>query len=233
MKKRDVLVLAAVLVAAGAIIALFVFARQNDLAFTITFTDPNSIAAKHGVYYNGAKIGEVTRVSSSGVDVRIDRDYETKIHRKLAFFVERDSLLGSGRRLVAYDCMSTTAGDPIRRGDVVEGNESTMTWLACRAAERTGLLGGAVATLASGLSETGPGRAIAETVREYSETVRQMGDQQWETFKREQLPALRRQAEAYKEQLEKEGKLEEARRFWADFLKWVESLRSEPVERSR
>jgi hypothetical protein len=221
MTRRHVFALAAVAILIAATVALF---SRRQLTFTITFNDANGIRAGQSVYYGGARIGEVTRVTTAtptAVDVRIGRDYEGKLHKQLSFFVERESILGGGRRLVAYDCSMTEAGAPIVRGDIIQGNESMMAWAACKGAESAGPFFGAAAALVSGLAATGPGRAIADSIKTYSESARRMGDEQWETFRRERLPALEKEARAYKERLEKDGRLDEARRFWEQFTAWL------------
>lgn len=223
MRRLDLAILTVVVIAVAAALALF-FARR-DFTFTITFHDANGISAGDLVYYNGARIGEVRRVSTdarpTAVDVLVSRDYQQKMHRQLSFFVERESMLGSGRRVAVYDCAAPEPGARINHRDTIQGNESTMTWLACKAADRAGPIAGAAAALAAGLAATGPGRAIAESVRDYSEAARRMGDAQWETFRREQLPKIEQQAREYVQQLERDGKLEEAKRFWEQFSAWL------------
>ncbi len=224
MKRLDLAIIAVVAVVAFAVVGLFLARRQHT--FTVTFNDANGISAGDAVYYNGARIGEVRRVTSgrpTAVDVHISRDYERQMHRKLSFFVERESMLGSGRRLAAYDCAGPEPGARINRGEVVEGNESTMTWLACKAADRAGPIAGAAAALAASLATTGPGRAIAESMKQHAEAARQIGDEQWEAFRREQLPKIEQQAREYIAQLERDGKLEEAKRFVEQFNAWLKA----------
>lgn len=228
MKRLDLAILAIVAIAAAAVLGLFLARRQHT--FTVTFNDANGIAAGAAVYYNGARVGEVRRVSGNeptAVDVRISRDYERQMHRKLSFFVERESMLGSGRRLAAYDCAGPETGARITRGEVVEGNESTMTWLACKAANRAGPIAGAAAALAASLATTGPGRAVADSVKQYSEAARRLGVEQWETFRRDQLPKIEQQARDYVAQLEHEGKLEDAKRFVEQFNAWLKAIPDE------
>lgn len=221
------IVLGIVAVTIAIMIALVMFARQQ-FDFTITFGDTNGISVGAPVFYQGTQIGEVRKISPgqpASLDVRIGRDYERRLHRGLSFFVERESMLGHGRRVVAYDCGSSTPVSPIERGDVVAGNESTMTWLACKAADRAGPLAGAAAALIGSLAtSTETGRAIADAVKQQAEAARKMGDAHWETFRREKLPALEQEARRYKEQLEREGKVEDAKRFWEQFTAWVKEM---------
>ena len=223
MERANWIALAVTLGSLGVLIALF---ARPGLSFAVTFNDANGIAAGHSVYYRGDRIGEVKRVSPArptAVDVRVSHDHRRRMHRHLSFFVERGNVLGSERRLVTYDCVAT-AGDPIVEDDVVAGRESTIEWATCKAAERAGPILSAAAALINSLTGTDAARSIAQSIDQYSESARKMGAEQWEAFRRERLPALEREARAYKERLEKEGKLEDARHFWQQFTAWLEQM---------
>jgi hypothetical protein len=231
MSKRHVIILIAIALVIAAVAGWVMLSRgapQPQPTFTLTFNSANGIAAGHAVHYQGVRIGDVTSVKPgrpTAVDVTVGSDYEPKMHRQLSFFIERVSLLGGERRVVAYDCSSSLETGPrIARGEVVPGSDSTLAWAACKASESAGPLGGAAATLLSGLATADGGRAIVDSIREYSEAAREMGQKEWETFKNDRLPALEKEALAVKERLEKEGKLEEARRFWQQFRAWVEEM---------
>jgi hypothetical protein len=204
---------------------------NRSLTFTITFADGQDLRPGHFVFYHGVRVGEVTSVdltTSIEVVVTIDRGHEEAMQHGLSFFIEKADLISAERRVVAYDC-GAARGAPIERGDVVKGGDGWIAWTTCKAREQLSPLVDQLGTMIESFGSSDIGKQLTQSMRDLTAKASEMGKDQYENLRKQTLPDLREKAMRYKEQLEKDGKLTEAKQFWDRFLAWANEVEKGPA----
>jgi hypothetical protein len=78
------------------------------------------------------------------------------------------------------------------------------------------------------LTSSPAGKELAQTMRDFSAQARKISREKYAEFRDKQLPAIKEKALKYKEELDRQGKLKEAKEFWERFTKWLEDPVQEP-----
>jgi hypothetical protein len=78
------------------------------------------------------------------------------------------------------------------------------------------------------LTASPAGKELAQTLRDFSAEARKISREKFAEFRDKQLPAIMEKALKYKEELDRQGKLKEAKEFWERFTKWLEDPVQEP-----
>lgn len=224
-------------IGSAVILALVVGAcGWRDVTVTITFKDARGLRAGQPLVYNGVKAGEVSAIGldPSGrarVDVAVPSRYREVLYLEADYAISSPGGLldTSGERQIEV-------GDrpgprtPLKDGAVIQGREPLLDLLvrgardaAVVAWEETQKLGQLVA---DEIATSESGRRLAEEMRRLGERVATGGA--------DVAPGLekaRRQAEAYRDELLRLGRGEDAQAFWGRFERWCSDMRT-AVERA-
>lgn len=208
----------------------------RDVTVTITFRDARGLRAGQPLVYNGVKAGEVSAIGldPSGrarVDVAVPSRYREVLYLEADYAISKPGGLldTSGERQIEV-------GDrpgprtPLKDGAVIQGREPLLDLLvqgardvAVVAWEETQKLG---QRLADEIAASEAGRRLGQEMRRLNEHVSAGG-----ADLPARLEAARRQAEAYREELLRLGRGQEAQAFWDRFERWYSEMRA-AVERA-
>lgn len=216
---------------AGGVMFLAASCGNRALTFTMQFEDGKDLRPGHFVFYHGVRIGEVTSVTLNGsidVEATIDRGQEEVMHHGLSFFIEKADLISAERRVVAYDC-GAAKGAPIERGDVLKGGDGWIAWTACKARDQLPSSVNDVVAMVESFGSSDSGKQLAQSMRDLSGKASELGKAQYDSLRKQLLPELRAKAVQFKEQLEKDGKLTEAKQFWDRFVAWANEVEKGPA----
>ncbi len=191
--------------------------RREPLRFEVVFEDAGGLEEGMPVTHRGLEIGKVTAVGldEAGliqVSVEVKDRFRTAVSKDSVIRPESYGLRRHTRLTIedpkpAADAPRIAVAD----GDVLVGTP------------------GLVDDVLSTLQETARAawEKTRETAAELGESLDQAaerGREDWKRLQREQVPALRQQAEAVRKQLEEAGLPEEAERFWREFEGWLDKL---------
>jgi polyhydroxyalkanoate synthesis regulator phasin len=120
---------------------------------------------------------------------------------------------------------------PVERADVLEGSEGAVDDFlqsmkkvgkaTVEAAERVAEEIGAALEEAG---ESPEAQQLREDLESFMRDAEVVAQDEWGRLRKERLPALIEEVERLRDQLESEGKLEEARRLWEGFQGWLEGV---------
>lgn len=106
--------------------------------FTVTFKDSKLLRPGAKVYLAGVDIGEVKAVELVGatvnVAIRLFPEQTGKIPRATMFFIDADKNNPKMKCILAK--VSDRRGEPIIKGDVIEGTDSNLAWKLSEVADR-------------------------------------------------------------------------------------------------
>jgi len=228
--------------AAGVLLATVIGCSPDwgGLQFSLTFQDARGLTAGDPVVYRGVEIGEVRSVELADrqgvrVAVLIRRPHRAAVYREARFVIERSRDHGTrpnARQLSVKDRPGERT--PIEAGSTFEGDEPGLgdVWQSLRAQGADALESARdlAHTLAGRLEEAADSpeaRRLRKDIEAFIDDAGEMAGDQWEAFRRERLPELRRRAEELRDELRREGHEEKAKAFWDDFTRWLDEVRSE------
>lgn len=219
------------------ILALFVGAcGWRDVTVTITFKDARGLRAGQPLVYNGVKAGEVSAIGldptgRARVDVAVPSRYREVLYLEADYAISKPGGLldTSGERQIEVRDRPGPR-TPLKDGAVIQGREPLLDLLvqgardaAVVAWEETQKLG---QRLADEIATSETGRRLAEEMRRLGERI---------SAGSADVPAglenARRQAEAYRDELLRLGRGEDAQAFWDRFERWYAEMRA-AVERA-
>ena len=221
------------------LIALGGCSSPEDLRFTVTFQDARGLETGDDVVYKGVRIGEVTSVSVDDkglvqVGVRVEKAHKPAVYREAHFEIESTGgtgMLTGSMQLTMKDRPEAGGRTSVASGEVVRGSEGSIDRAVERlkeawrdAAEAGKELAREVEEAVRGTGESPETREFVESVKQFASQAKDKTREQYEQFKREELPEIEAQARRLKDKLEAEGKLEEARRFWDRFTAWLQGV---------
>jgi hypothetical protein len=131
-----------------------------------------------------------------------------------------------GERQVRAMYCGAKVRTPLLEPEVLEGREGMPARLACMAVDRFGWLSDDLAALLEQFGESETAANLADAARQLAGKAAELGSEKAEAFWKENLPALRKKAEEYRDELERSGRLDEARQFWERFQAWVREIGS-------
>lgn len=199
---------------------------RRERNFTITFEDANGLRPGQFLSYKGMRAGEVTAVALGAdrrihVEAKLYPEFRDQVSRTAVFRIEnpRGWLDLSGERQVTVtDSVGTP--EPIRSGDVLRGSGGVLGDVLAGAKSAVSAAIGIVKNLGA----SPEAQAIQRSMEDFAAQGHRLAGEQYESFKRDQLPALREQAERYRRQLEKDGNMAKAREFWNSFTAWAREM---------
>ncbi len=205
----------------------------DELQFTVTFEDAEGLQPGQFVVYNGIRVGEVDEVDldPSGkvvVRVRVYGKYRETLYREADFVIEKPGGLidVSGERQLTVKDRSRER-TPIEPGDVLEGSDGWIDRALGKLgdmAHGAGEYGRSVWDKAKEYANSPEAREFYEALKDAAARAKEIGAEGYREFMDETYPDLKAKALAFKEWLEREGHLEEAAKFWNDFLEWSKGL---------
>ncbi|MBN2371283.1 MAG: MCE family protein [Vicinamibacteria bacterium] len=214
-------------------------AEWGGLTFTIVFKDARGLVSGDPVVYRGVKIGAVRSVDVANdgparVSVLIQNMHREAVYREARFVIEEAGERGvreNGRQITIKDRRGERTR--VEDGDVIEGSEAGLSEIL-RSLEDAGKNAlDAAKRLAEKLTdcvedacETPEAERLREDVDEFMRDADKAAREEWGKFKQKRLPALREKAERLREKWRREGKLEQAEKFWDDFTRWLEEIDS-------
>lgn len=206
---------------------------EGPLEFTVTFEDARGLQPGQFVVYNGIRVGEVREVDldASGrvvVLVRAYDKYRQALYREAEFVIEKPGgvIDVSGERQITVNDRSRPR-TPIESGDIIEGTDSWVDSAFGRLGDLVqgaGEYGSAVWDKAKAYATSPEAQALYRALQDAAANTREVGAEGYRRFMNETYPELEAKALAFKDWLVEEGRLEEARQFWDDFLAWSKRL---------
>ena len=73
------------------------------------------------------------------------------------------------------------------------------------------------------LTSSPAGEEVVRAMRDFGDQARKIGREKMAELREKQLPAIKEKALKYKEELDRQGKIKEAREFWERFTHWLEN----------
>ena len=216
---------------------------SRPLEFTITFGVSNGLRPGQPVVYHGVTIGEVRRVelTKSGcvaVNVRIRREQRGRVFRESEYLIEKQgSILDATdkRQLVVKD-RPGASHTPVLQGDIVQGTDG---WLD-QASHRLEDAARAAKVGADRLwdhiqqwSDSPEGQRLRESLRQFGEAAKEESAEQFNRFRREQLPKLRQQVLEVERRLRKEGRSKDAESLQRSFDEFADRLEGDNRKRDQ
>jgi len=217
------------LVALAVLAGLLTACPPRERNFTIVFRDAKNLRPGQFLVLKGVRVGEVTAVDLAAgdqvkVSVRAYKEFRETLCAESAFTIEKPGgmLDISGERQVTVSRRDSSC-TPIRPAAVLKGDDS---WLDAATEAARGLAAGAW-TRARELAEKGAkefertpaGRDLGRAMRGFGPGQGAADDPA------SRLEAIRRQAVAQREQLEREGRSAEAKAVWDRFEAWYTEAR--------
>jgi ABC-type transporter Mla subunit MlaD len=229
--------LVATLLAAG---SLACTPEPQGVDFAIDFEEARGLEAGDAMVYRGLRIGEVRSVGllpERGVRVQVTvlDEHRDAVYREARFVIEESELRSQreGARQVTMKDRGETR-TPIEPADTLEGSEGAVDdFLASlkevgkatvEAAERAAEQIGEALDQAR---ESPEARQLREDLDRFTRDAEVLAEEEWDRLRKQRLPALVEEAERLRDQLEEDGRLDEAREFWKDFQRWLEEVASE------
>jgi ABC-type transporter Mla subunit MlaD len=218
-------------------------ANWGGLPFALTFEDARGLTVGDPVVCRGVEIGQVRSVElerNAGVRVGIliRREHRDAVYQEARFVIERSrdhAQRPGGRQLTVKDRRGRHT--PIDRGSTLEGDEPGLgdVWQSLRAKGADALesardLADALAGRLEEAAESPEARHLREDIDAFLDDAADLAREEWEAFREERLPELRRKAERLRDKMRREGHEEKAKAFWEDFTRWADDLRSRADE---
>jgi hypothetical protein len=213
----------------------------GGLDFTVVFEDAKGLEPGDAVAYKGMRIGlvravELTLEREVRVSVRIDREFRETVYREARFVIERVRVRtrdpSEGERQVTMKDRGESR-TPVLGGDVIQGSAGSLRdlWQSIEEA------GGAALEAAEALAEdvfdslesaadSPEAKRLREDLDRVTRETEDLSREEWERFRDERLPALEDEARRLRERLEQDGRVDQAREFWQDFLRWLKEILS-------
>ncbi len=234
------------------VLVLSACARARPPVFTITYENAEGLRPGQFLVYHGVRVGEVTAVSleESGavrIEARAFKEHRDRLYREAEYVIAKPGgLLDlSGEKQIT---VNDRAGErtPVQTGDVIAGTEGILGRIVSRAQDagkraveagmdalETGKeafeTGKSLATELSRLAEDIGSRPevrdLRKAMEEVAEQAGRLTAEEYREFRRKTVPGIREEARKHKGRLEREGRIDEAKRFWEAFTKWVEEVR--------
>lgn len=211
---------------------------RKPSGFSVTFKDARGLRPGQFLVYRGMRIGEVTNValldSRQGVkvEVRVHHDHADVPYREATYAIESPQVVNvaSEKQVTMKDSGSTRT--PVRAGDVLEGSEGMvgsiqerLSQFARDASEVGSVMAQKLSELAKSVRSSPEIRDLRKGMDDLAAEAGRRSKEEFERFRKERLPELEEKAKAYKQKLEREGKLPEAKAFWEQFTKWLDEAR--------
>jgi len=206
---------------------------EGPLEFTVTFEDAQGLQPGQFVVYNGIRVGEVREVDldASGrvvVLVRAYDKYRDALYREAEFVIEKPGGMidVSGERQITVNDRSRPR-TPIENGDVIEGTDGWVDSALGRLGDLVqgaGEYGRAVWDKARAYATSPQAQELYRSLEDAAARAREVGVEGYRTFMEETYPELEAKALAFKNWLVEQGRLEEAKQFWNDFVEWSKRL---------
>jgi hypothetical protein len=208
--------------------------KPAPLDFTLTFKDAAGLGPGQNVSYRGIAIGKVRTIALEPngpvrVEVRIEPRYTNVVYREASFRIEKPGGVTdlSGERQVTVRDQGG-ARTPIRNGEIVAGSDGVLSdWggkigeLGRKAHRTEDELLAKLRELGSRLAASPQAQRSVEAARRLAEWIASEGAAKAGQLGREARDRIEAQAKALKEQLEQDGRIEDAKRFWTDFTRWL------------
>lgn len=205
----------------------------EPLNFVVTFEDAGNLQAGQFVVYKGLRIGEVKSVTldpgaTVRVDVQIQSEYAASMYQEAEFIVEKPGgmLDVSGERQVTMNDRGN-ARTALKDGDIVQGVNGRMEQLLGRASDLADKAWSAAAAVTDRtvkyieeISASPEAQQLKESMKQFADDASSMAKEQYEEFRTKQLPSIRKKAEELRDELERSGKMDEARRLWDKYTYW-------------
>lgn len=213
----------------------------EPLHFSVSFAAGEDIAKGRRVVYRGVEIGKVeeVRFGEGGVLVRlaVEGKHRDAFYREMRFTIDRregvKGWLGE-RQVTVTDVEGTRT--PIAEGSEVAGYDPLKKdWQAQaeeagKAALEAAKSGAAkLQEWARDFSSSPETKRFADSLRVYSEKASKAAKKQYDQLERDELPHLIQNAKRLKADLEKEGRAEDAKKFWDGFSRWLADTETAPA----
>ena len=212
---------------------------NKPVEFAIKFNDANGLRTGQFVVYKGLRIGEVTNVSLERdtvfAAVRIATEHKEMVYREAKFSIDKPGGFTdmSGERQITMDDRGSTK-TPVVQGDFVDGYNGFFDDMASKAKsfaqsawETAKILKDKAAKFVEELQASPEGQQLKKSVEEYADKAQNLAKDQYHKFRDEQLPKLQAEAEKLKQDLEKSGKTEEAKKLWDRFEDWASQAKKD------
>ncbi len=224
------------------VIAMLTFSscsKSNEpLNFTLTYKDASNLGVGQFVVYRGIQIGEVTGVDLHNdnlvyVGVKIYPTYKKDVYKEAEFEIEKPGgiLDLSGERQITMTDEGSTR-TPIRDGDIVQGYNGFWDNLASKASsigkaavDWAGNLSQQVLKSIGDFAQSQQAKDLLASLQTFADSAKSLTEQQYDTFKANNLPKLEEQGKKLKDQLERSGQSERAKKFWDKFSSAVEQFK--------
>ena len=211
---------------------------EPPLVFTLAFDDEVPRKKGNDVVYKGIRIGKVQSVDLNeggavAVVVRIENRHRAIPYREAVYRVARAEGDDKKRYVVRIEDREVAERTPVERGDIlepVEGWESGLLTLD-EAKKKTAEAWRALTEGAQNLmdrartyAESDQAKELRDSMDSFLKDSRERSEEYLRKFREEDYPRLKEQAEAYRQWLMEQDLVEEARKFWEEFLRWSEEV---------
>lgn len=225
----------------AAMLTLSSCSKSNEpLNFTLTYKDASNLGVGQFVVYRGIHIGEVTSIELHNdhlvyVGVKIYPPYKKDVYKEAEFEIEKPGgfLDLSGERQITMTDEGSTR-TPIKDGDIVQGYNGFWDNLASKASsfgkaavDWAGNLSQQVVKSIGDFAQSQQGKDFLASLQTFADSAKSLTEQQYEKFKKENLPKLEEQGRKLKDQLEQSGQSDKAKEFWDKFSSAVQQFKKQ------
>ncbi len=211
----------------------------DALSFILAFDDSVPLSKGDAVVYKGIRIGEVRDVDldeggAVAVQLRVDAKYAGLPYREADYLVDTVKDGKKKRHVVRIEDRDVAVRTPVEPGDIlepVEGWADRSLRSLEGAREKTAEAWDSLVEGARGMMERAKDYADSEQAAELRESMdrfledsREHSEELLRKFNEEEYPELKRRAEAYREWLLEQGLVEEAKKFWDEFVEWSREM---------
>jgi hypothetical protein len=201
---------------------------------SLLFEEADGVKVNQPVMYRGNKIGHVLQLYRTPegvvtVDVEILPEHRGSVYREMNFRIVED--LSQGFVILAED----QEGDrtEVEDGDVIDNRPGWADRLSQSARQLSEAAGAALLALGEtageilrDLEESPEAQSFRDSLAEFARDASRVVRSRYNRFVSEELPQLEKEAAAYRDKLEREGRKEEAEVFWKWFIRWAEAVRN-------
>lgn len=207
---------------------------RKPLHMSLLFEEADGVRINQSVMYRGDRIGHVLQLYRTPegivtVDVEILPEHRDSVYREMKFRIVED--LSEGYVVLAED----EEGDrtEVEDGEVIDtrpGWTERLSQTARQLSEAAGAallaLGETAGEMLRNLEESPEARSFKDSLAEFARDAAKVARSRYSRFVSDELPQLEKEAAAYRDKLEREGRTEEAEVFWKWFTRWTEAVRN-------
>jgi sporulation protein YlmC with PRC-barrel domain len=209
-------------------------ALAGSLDFHLVFADAELLEQGCPVVYKGVKIGTVRDVDFDEkgdveVTVRIKGKYSKVVYREASFIIEPYERGSEGKSYIQLRIKDAEADKRTRitKGDRIVVDSAWSSKLNEVAAEISSWFKRNSKLLIDDSKEfsvSPEGRELKKSLQALAHHAREGGNAQFKKFMEDDFPKIQEEAEALRDQIGKDGTMEEAEDFWQDFKEWSEEM---------